>query len=184
MILKTTAFTVITGILVYISRASLRDRHSHGFHRFFAWEAIVGLFLLNVGHWFEDPFAWYQLAAWILLFTCIVPAVWGTMLLRQRGKPVAAREAAPSLLAFEKTSVLVTTGIYRYVRHPLYSSLLLLAWGIFFKLPSFAGGVLAAIATGFLVLTARTDEAECIRFFGPEYETYMTRTRRFIPFVL
>jgi protein-S-isoprenylcysteine O-methyltransferase Ste14 len=184
MTAKTAALLVMTLILACISRASLRDRHSHGFYRFFAWEAIVGLFLLNVGRWFENPFARHQLAAWILLFSSIVPAVWGTMLLRQRGKPVAKREGDPNLLAFERTSVLVTTGIYGYIRHPLYSSLLLLTWGIFFKLPSFAGGALAAIATGFLFLTALADEAECTRVFGPEYEAYMTRTRRFIPFVL
>ena len=30
---------------------------------------------------------------------------------------------------------------------------------------------------------ARADEAECLRFFGPAYHTYMTKTKRFIPFV-
>jgi len=75
----------------------------------------------------------------------------------------------------------VTTGIYRYIRHPLYSSLLLLAWGIFFKLPSLVGGILVITATIFLVLTAKADEAECTKFFGPAYQEYMKRTRRFVP---
>jgi protein-S-isoprenylcysteine O-methyltransferase Ste14 len=89
----------------------------------------------------------------------------------------------PNLLAFEKTTQLVTSGIYAYIRHPLYSSLLLLAWGIFFKLPSLPGGLLALAATIFLVLTARADEAECIQFFGSVYQGYMHKTRRFIPFL-
>jgi protein-S-isoprenylcysteine O-methyltransferase Ste14 len=103
--------------------------------------------------------------------------------LKTRGHPNVTREAEPSLLAFEKTTQLVTTGIYRYIRHPLYSSLLLLAWGIFFKAPSFAGGTLAALAAIFLVYTAKADERECVQFFGEEYLEYMKRTKRFIPFI-
>jgi protein-S-isoprenylcysteine O-methyltransferase Ste14 len=170
-------------ILVYISRASLRSPRSHGFYRFFAWEAILALFLLNVDFWFRDPFAWYQIIAWTLLFGCIVPLVFGVQALRARGKPTENREGDPSLLAFEKTTALVTTGIYRYIRHPLYSSLLLLAWGIFFKSPSWSGGILVIIATVFLALTAKADEAECTKFFGTAYQEYMQRTRMFIPFL-
>ena len=126
--------------VIFISRASLRNPRSHGFFRFFAWEAIAGLFLLNMEHWFENPFAWYQIIAWIALCACVVPVVWGTVLLMRVGKPVEQREADPTLLAIEKTTQLVTTGIYKHIRHPLYSSLLLLAWGIFFKRPSWLGG--------------------------------------------
>jgi protein-S-isoprenylcysteine O-methyltransferase Ste14 len=171
-------------ILVYISRASLRVPRSHGFYRFFAWEAILALFLLNVDFWFRNPFVWYQIIAWMLLFGCIVPLVFGVQALRGRGKPISNREGDPSLLAFEKTTALVTTGIYRYIRHPLYSSLLLLVWGIFFKLPSLFGGILVILATVFLVLTAKADEAECTKFFGPAYQDYMKKTRMFIPFLL
>jgi len=42
---------------------------------------------------------------------------------------------------------------------------------------------LAIIATGFLVATAKVEERENIERFGEEYRTYMTRTRRFIPFL-
>jgi protein-S-isoprenylcysteine O-methyltransferase Ste14 len=101
-----------------------------------------------------------------------------------RGKPVKQREAEPQLLAFEKTSTLVTTGIYHYIRHPLYSSLLFLTWGIFSKAPAGLGVLLALAATLFLVATARADEAECIRFFGSIYQAYMKQTKMFVPFVL
>jgi protein-S-isoprenylcysteine O-methyltransferase Ste14 len=184
MLWKWIVFAIVTGVLIFISRASLRDPRSHGFYRFFACEAMAGLFLFNMKHWFENPFAWHQIIAWIVLCACLVPAIWGTVLLIRAGKPGEQRDSDPNLLAFEKTAQLVTTGIYKSIRHPLYSSLLLLAWGIFFKRPSWPGGGLAAFATVCLLLTARAEETECIRFFGPEYEAYMKKTRRFIPFVL
>lgn len=181
--MKIIAFIVFSLPIVYISRTSLRVPRSHGFYRFFAWEAILGLFLLNVDFWFRDPFAWYQIIAWALLFVSFVPLGFGVQALRARGKPTAKREGDPSLLAFEKTTALVTTGIYHYIRHPLYSSLFLLAWGIFFKLPSWNGGILAIVASVFLVLTAKADETECTKFFGPQYQDYMKKTRMFIPFL-
>jgi protein-S-isoprenylcysteine O-methyltransferase Ste14 len=170
-------------ILIFISRNSLRTPRSHGFWRFFAWELMLMLFLLNVNAWFRTPFCWNQLISWGLLFTSFVPLWFGIRVLITRGKPGANRPEQPELMAFEKTSALVTTGIYRYIRHPLYSSLVLLVWGIFFKVPSLPGIALTLTATGFLILTAKADEAECTRFFGSDYSEYMKKTKMFIPFV-
>jgi len=180
---KIIIFILSSLLLVYISRASLFKPRSHGFFRFFAWEAIVGLFLLNVEDWFRDPFAWNQIIAWILLFACIVPLVFGIQALKSRGKPAAKRVGDESLLAFEKTTQLITSGIYKYIRHPLYSSLFLLTWGIFFKSTSLASGALAALSTIFLVFTAKADEAECVQFFGSAYSKYMQKTKMFVPYV-
>jgi len=181
--MATVIFLLGTLVLIYISQASLRQPGSHGFYRFFAWEAILGLFVLNMEFWFDKPFAWNQIIAWTLLFLCILPLAFGVHSLRTRGRPVEQRAGDPSLLAFEKTTTLVTSGIYHYIRHPLYSSLFLLAWGIFFKLPSWLGLILAVAATGFLIATARADEAECRRFFGPQYQEYMKTTRMFVPYL-
>ena len=180
---KLIVFVIATALLIYISRASLHQPGSHGFYRFFAWESILLLFLLNVDMWFVDPFSWHQLIAWTLLIACLVPLGFGVQSLRTRGGPSEERHGDPSLLAFEKTTTLVTTGIYAYIRHPLYSSLLLLAWGIFFKAPDLPGGTLALVTTTFLIATAWADEAECIRFFGDEYREYMQKTKRFVPFL-
>ncbi len=181
---KWIAFGVVTLILLYISRDSLRNPRSHGFYRFFAWECIAALLILNLNRWFDEPLAPWQIISWILLVISIIPVVWGALLLSRRGSPTQQREGDPNLLAFEKTTQLVTTGIYRYIRHPLYCSLLLLGWGTFFKVPSWVGIVLAIAATLFLVATAKADETECLRFFGQEYMEYMQRTKMFIPFTV
>jgi protein-S-isoprenylcysteine O-methyltransferase Ste14 len=171
-------------LLIVISWNSLGHPRSHGFHRFFAWETMLALFLVNAKYWFTNPFAWNQVVSWTLLFASLIPLAFGVHTLLTRGKPTEKREGEPSLLAFEKTTKLVTSGIYHYIRHPLYSSLFLLTWGIFFKSPGLAAGILSLISTLFLLLTAKADEAECIQFFGAEYSTYMKSTRMFIPYIL
>jgi protein-S-isoprenylcysteine O-methyltransferase Ste14 len=171
-------------LLVVISWKPLQDRRSHGFYRFFAWETIVALFLLNARFWFYKPFSWNQILAWLLLLLSLIPLAFGIYSLRTKGKPAKVRQGDPSLLAFEKTTTLVTSGIYKYIRHPLYSSLFLLTWGIFFKSPSLLAGILSGVSTLFLLLTAKVDEAECIHFFGKQYSDYMKQTKMFVPYVL
>jgi protein-S-isoprenylcysteine O-methyltransferase Ste14 len=180
--LKLLFFVVASLALVYVSRESLRTPRSHGFYRFFAWEAILALTLLNVDGWFRDPLSWHQLISWTLLITSLFLVIHGVRLLKHRGQADSRRDDAP-MLDFEKTTSLVAAGAYRFIRHPLYSSLLFLTWGVFFKDPSWPGGILAVVATSFLVVTAKIEEAEDIRFFGPAYQAYMKQTKMFIPFV-
>ncbi len=168
------AFALISVVIVWYSWRSLRQPRSHGFYRFFAFEAILGLFLLNLRGWFADPCSWHQLISWIFLFGSLVPAIYGFLLLRSAGKPEGS---------FEATTRLVAEGIYQYIRHPLYASLLYLAWGIFFKSPSLLDGCIAAVATAFLYATARADENECLVKFGGGYADYMKTTKMFIPFL-
>jgi protein-S-isoprenylcysteine O-methyltransferase Ste14 len=178
---KVLVFVLATIGLAWLTRASLLNIRSHGFHRFFAFEAILLLVLLNLPHWFHEPFRIHQLVSWLLLVTSAVMAIDGVRLLRIVGKP-DRRRSDPSLLGFERTTELVTVGTYRYIRHPLYSSLLFGVWGVFFKNPSWAGVSLAAIATFFLTMTAKREEAENIEFFGAEYQRYARRTKMFVPF--
>jgi len=183
LIVKLLIFLLASAGNVWISRASLRTPRSHGFYRFFAWEFMLILFLLNVDRWFTAPLAWNQWISWLLLFASLVPLAFGVRSLVKKGKPVDRRDGEPQLLAFEKTSALVTSGVYRYIRHPLYSSLLFLAWGIFFKSLTWPGAALTLAATVCLFATALADEAECVRFFGEAYREYMKRSKRFVPFL-
>lgn len=170
-----------TLLLAFLSRHCLRDIRSHGFYRFLAWECMLVLLLHNAPFWFQHRFAWYQLLSWLLLFLSIPPVVWGFILLKQHGASDALRND-PALLGFEKTAQLVTHGIYRHIRHPLYVSLLLLAWGLYFKQPSWwPGFALACGATATLALTALAEERENRIYFGQAYADYMQRSWRFIP---
>lgn len=181
-VFKLVVLALATAGIVYLSRSCLLDPRSHGFYRTFAWEVLVVLTLLNLEVWFRDPFSWHQIISWFLLSICILPVIHGALLLRLKGRPDAQRSES-TLIGIEKTTALVTVGAYRFIRHPIYSSGLYLAWGIFFKDPSWLGGLLALAATVFLVATAKVEESENIRYFGTAYAEYMKRTKMFIPFV-
>ena len=180
---KVFIFVVLSAPLAYVSRASLKAPHSHGFYRFFAWEFILALVLLNIEQWFRDPLSIHQLVSWFLLAATFVPGVPGIHLLITQGRPDAQRRDDVPLVGIEKTTRLVTTGVFKYIRHPLYCSLFLLAWGVFFKDPSWVGGGLALSATAFLLTTAKVEEAENVRYFGLAYRAYMQKTKIFIPFL-
>ncbi len=175
-------FVIGTVVIALISRKSVLHPGAHGFYRFLAWECMLALALLNVPYWFKDPFSLLQVASWLFLCISLFLVAHGVLLLKKIGKPSRER-ADDKLIAFEKTSTLVTVGAYRYIRHPLYASLLFLAWGIFLKNFTWPGLALVLLSTLFLFLTARRDEAECLQHFGDAYRAYMQETKRFIPFL-
>jgi protein-S-isoprenylcysteine O-methyltransferase Ste14 len=181
--LKLIIFIVASAGIVFVSRASLLFPRSHGFYRFFAWEFILALILLNLERWFSNPFSIHQIISWLLLIVSIFLVVHGVHLLRTTGKPDNKRNEDVPIIGIEKTTILVTVGVFKYIRHPLYSSLLFLTWGVFFKGPSWLGGILSLMATIFLLATAKVEEAENMRFFGPAYQTYIKQTKMFIPFL-
>lgn len=182
IVVRLLVFVLGTIALAWLSRGALLKPRSHGFARFFAWESMLGLILLNQPVWAVDPFAPRQLVSWILLVASVGFAAEGFRLLRLVGKPTAERTDA-DLFPFEKTSALVTVGLYRHIRHPLYASLLFLAWGAFLKNPNPVTVPLVCIASFCLFLTAKRDEQECVKYFGPAYLDYMARTKNFVPFL-
>ncbi len=178
-----TLFLAGSAAIVWLSRKPLRKPGSHGFYRFFAWEAILGLIVMNREVWGTDPYSPHQFTSWLLMMSSIALVVIGIATLKRDGAPGSTRDDG-SFYEFEKTTQLVSHGIFGYIRHPMYASLLALAWGAYFQNPSLAGTVVALVASLALWLTATTDEKECLAYFGQEYADYMRRTKRFIPFLL
>ena len=161
--------------VLWVSRRVLLTPSSYGFYRFFAAESTLALIVLNAPKWFADPFAARQLASWLLLLTSALTVTSASRTLRRLGRPVGRDSSGFTTLN------LVTTGPYRYIRHPLYASLLFLAWGAFFKAVTPSTSALVAVATVALVATAKAEEVATLRQFGQAYRAYMARTRLFIP---
>ena len=81
-----------------------------------------------------------------------------------------------------ESHTLVTTGIYKHVRHPAYSGTLLMYLGFPLALGS-AGGLGLAIVFGVpaLIYRIRVEERALLQWFGKEYAAYPRRTWRLIP---
>src|SRR5450759_68550 len=140
MIFRLAAFIIASVAIYHVSRTSLRSYRFHGFYRFFAWEAVLALALLNL------DIRKYQLSSahHVMAIVCLIVSgllgIHGFQLLRREGKLDNQRDD-PTLFRVEKTTVLVTAGAYKYVRHPLYCSFRLLTCGSFLFVPSWQGGL-------------------------------------------
>lgn len=168
-----TAGTLV--IIVFSWFFSIRHKRYHGIPRFFAFESIYLLILINLKVWFHDPFSLNQIISWILLILSAYAGIAGYMLLKVKGK---------SSGNFENTTILVKAGIYSLIRHPLYLSLFLLGTGVMMKNPSVPALVLGAVNLVAVYFTSLIEEKEMEDKFGPEYRQYIKETKMFIPFLL
>jgi protein-S-isoprenylcysteine O-methyltransferase Ste14 len=167
---------ILTIALAWLSWIiSLKEKRYHGIFRFVSFESILLLVLMNYPVWFTDPLAWYQLVSWILLGGSLLVAILGFYLYYHHGRPADGMEG---------TTRLITSGLYRHIRHPLYLSLMLGGFGVMMKDLNWPGLVTALVNLLALYLTSRVEEREMIKRFGKEYESYIGRTKMFIPYII
>jgi protein-S-isoprenylcysteine O-methyltransferase Ste14 len=77
---------------------------------------------------------------------------------------------------------LVTAGLYRRIRHPMYLSLMLYGLGQAVAVPNWIAAWACLAGTGVLyALRVGPEEAMMRARFGEEYDAYVARTRRLVP---
>jgi protein-S-isoprenylcysteine O-methyltransferase Ste14 len=180
---KFIVFGIFSIPLVIVSWQTLFNIRSHGFYRFFSWECILWLIVNNYRYWFDNPFSIKQIFSWVFLFYSLFLVIIGIKLIKRVGKSQKNRDD-DTLYQFEKTTELIETGIYKYIRHPLYGSLLFLTWGIYFKNTTPGLLIISVISTILLYLTARFEEKENITYFGEKYRDYIKKSKMFVPFLI
>jgi len=173
---KVLLFVSLSAVVVVASVHSWRTRQVYGLFRFLAFVCLMLLIVWNTSGWFHEPFSTPQVVSWAILALSTALAVHGVHLLKSVGR--AQRRV------MEDTQTVVEIGAYRYIRHPLYASLMFFGWGVFFKGVDLPSGVLALAATAFWVATARYEERFNIDRFGAAYSEYMKRTKMIVPFLL
>jgi protein-S-isoprenylcysteine O-methyltransferase Ste14 len=181
-LLRVLLFILASAFFLKVSWRPLHNPRCHGFYRFFVFEGVLILFVLNAPYWFHDPISLRQVISLALLLGALYCVIQAVRLLKHLG---GRRQggAIPENLAFENTAQLVTDGIFAHIRHPMYASLLLLTWGLLLKHIALTGLLVALATTGFVAAAARMEERENMAFFGRRYRDYMRRTHRFIPYV-
>jgi len=77
---------------------------------------------------------------------------------------------------------LITQGVYRRIRHPMYTSLLLYSVGQALVLPNWVAGPSYLITFGLLfVFRVIPEERMMLEQFGSDYAAYMRKTKRLVP---
>jgi protein-S-isoprenylcysteine O-methyltransferase Ste14 len=85
-------------------------------------------------------------------------------------------------LELKEAHQLVTTGVYRRLRHPMYTALFLTAIAQALLLPNWLAGPAYFVAFALLFALRVGPEEKMMRErFGPAYEDYAARTKRLIP---
>ena len=77
---------------------------------------------------------------------------------------------------------LITHGVYRHVRHPMYAALFLYSIGQALVVPNWVVGPSYLVAFGILfTLRIGGEERMMLETFGDEYAAYMARTKLLVP---
>lgn len=180
---KLIIFGMLSIPVIIISWRSLFSLKNHGLYRFISWECIIWLTVDNIIYWFKNPICVRQIFSWIFLLYGTYLVFIAIILMRKIGKPQTSRNDG-TLYQFEKTTELINTGVYKYIRHPMYGSLLFLTWGIALKNMTVLVIVISVISSVALYITARMEEKEDIAFFGDRYKEYMKHSKMFVPYII
>lgn len=144
--------------------------------------AMAGFFVPLI--WIASPlfaFAEYPLhcVPFIAGIACFVAGLW----LFHRSHADLGTNWSITLQVREQHS-LVTNGVYRRIRHPMYTSLFLYSVAQALVLPNWFAGPSYLVTFGLLyALRVRAEERMMLERFGEEYAAYMGRTKRLVPFV-
>jgi protein-S-isoprenylcysteine O-methyltransferase Ste14 len=93
------------------------------------------------------------------------------------------RRSYSSSLVIREDHQLIRHGIYRYVRHPVYSGTCVALFGMPLCLSSLFGLGIMLLVIPLFLNRIKIEEALLIEEFGAEYESYRETTRKLIPFV-
>lgn len=134
--------------------------------------------------WMIDPqwMAWSFVPVPIWLRWCgfLLIGMWGVLLVwtfRSLGTNLT------DTVVTRQDHALITTGPYRYVRHPFYLAFFLAIVGGSMVAANWFLLLAGLVPAIFLIARTQIEEAKLVERFGDEYRDYMAKTGRFLPTV-
>jgi protein-S-isoprenylcysteine O-methyltransferase Ste14 len=152
-----------------------------------AYVWVASLLFLGVCAWWQPiaGLAWRLDGAWrIAAFALQLAAGLVTLAAARQLGVLRLAGVEQTLVAIEPDAspTLDDTGLYGFVRHPIYLAWLVLVWAT----PAMTGTRLAfaALSSAYLLVAVPFEERDLRRLFGPAYAAYSRRVRwRIVPFV-
>jgi protein-S-isoprenylcysteine O-methyltransferase Ste14 len=184
--LRTIGLVLVTGLLLYwyftekhADRAKPKNRDAKSLKRLFS---DVGWFLILV----------QLMGIAILPFpqNSFLQIIGGVFMLAGIVVCVVARRAIGTNWAhgvefqIKKNQQLVTHSIYKHVRHPIYTGLLLVGFGAELIANSWLAVLGLIILIPVMFYQTEREEKLLVRHFGEAYKKYMKRSYKFIPNVI
>ncbi len=160
-----------------------------------AYLAFVVAFALEM---FGVPMSMYVLT-WVLGYTLPDGILWGHTLVGFVGLSLTnvgiAIQVLGALLVIvgwsqifrhywrkeQNQGQLVTSGIYRYIRHPQYTGFLLITLGMIFEWATLPLLIMWPILVILYYRLAKREEADMEQEFGQQYSAYRAKTGMFLP---
>ena len=140
---------------------------------------------------------WISLVAVTLLVAAIVTLLFRHALFASRPAMIAVQAVAVGLLLWARLTFgvrsfhgganptaggLVTTGPYRWLRHPIYAAFLLFVGASMISYPGAVNLMLGGVVAAMTAVRIVAEERLVVERY-PEYAAYKARTKRIIPFV-
>ncbi|OGT90542.1 MAG: methyltransferase [Gammaproteobacteria bacterium RIFOXYA12_FULL_61_12] len=143
--------------------------------------SIVTLAIMPVTHWATSLFRFanypFQPSMGLLGAVVLAAFLW---LFRQSHSDLGGNWSVT--LEIRERHSLVTAGVYRYIRHPMYASFWLWALAQALLIPNFIVGPASLVSVGFLYMRrSGREEQMMMDEFGEEYRAYAEKTARLIP---
>jgi protein-S-isoprenylcysteine O-methyltransferase Ste14 len=110
----------------------------------------------------------------ILIIVSVINGLWAVLTMN--------KDTLTVMPELRKNASLVTTGPYRFVRHPMYTSVTLLLTGMLIDNFDWMRLLVLIMVLIVLILKINIEEKQ-LRMRFPAYESYQLKTKRFIPFI-
>lgn len=173
--------TLYHRLKAHASREPL-DRRQEGWFILLTLRPIGLLFMAGLVAYLIDPavLAWSVLplpdaVRWLGAVTFALGAGWWLWTLRTLGKNLT------DTVVTRREHTLVTTGPYRWVRHPFYDGVGIFCVSVTLVTASWFFLVTGALVLALMVRRTRIEEQKLLERFGDAYREYQQRTGRFIP---
>ncbi|MCY3410283.1 MAG: isoprenylcysteine carboxylmethyltransferase family protein [Candidatus Heimdallarchaeota archaeon] len=172
-------------IFMILKRDRSKELIDYGVSQSALMNSLLGIFSIVFWIiWYAIVFGWYpttflynqtvklQMIGAIIFSLGVILAIWARI---KRGRYAAS-------WGLNETIPLITTGPYRWIRHPTYTFYLLGFIGLPLLVSNYMFHLLLIGFIGY-VKTVDQEEELLVKHFGDEYVHYQDGTKKFIPFI-